>query len=261
MEKQLEFDELIKTTNEVITLVPKHGHQQGNIILIPVKDGRSGYFKGIPHDWKKRVDRGEEVETPDSQYVCDLINGKPIEFDLNSQKMANIWAWVQHCSWVAKSKDELRYKPEALLYPDEPDKELEEKLKVSDVKFDLEKWAREATLETQIDICRFFNQKVRNTKPNDIRDFLITLSRGDKYKDLLKVKEHYEVKKDAKKLLFIFKLEDVNLITKDKTGGIKYKDEFYSTPERFLEWLYDTKNAKELEVLMAKVAFDKIETK
>lgn len=241
----------IKTKNEVISLVNKNGQQQGEIVLIPIPDANTGNYKGIPFDWEERRKRGENVETPDS--VFRVKAGVGAEFNLNSQKIANIWNWVQYSPWVAASKQELQYKPEALLYPDEPDKELEAKDKLRDIKYEIESWIRNSSETERISISRFLGRKVQDVKPIEIKNYLIDLVKTDKYKDLQKIKEEFSTG-DYKYKAFLFKLEDLRICTKYKVTGLKFEDEILGDNlDECIKWIKDPAHKEELLILQSRL--------
>lgn len=243
--------EEILTRNEVISLVPKNGHQQGAIRLIPMPDAAPGSYKGIPFNWEELRKQGKEVETPDSFYIINT--GAFAEIDLSHQKMANMWEWMQYCPYIAKSKEELKYKPEALLYPDEPEKELQIKDKVRDIRFELESWIRSSSEVDRVKIGRFLGRNLQNTKPLEVKDYLLDKVKGDKYLDLQKIKREFE-SGDFKLKLFLFTLEDLRIITRYKTSGYKNGNDILGeTIEEAVRWLKEPTNKEEVIILRSKI--------
>lgn len=213
------FEEVTQTENRSITVVPRHGLQQGSMLIEPIYDSMTDSYKGIPFDWEEKRRQGIACATPNDTFKFDFPSGKRHVFDLNNTQIAQRWAWIKHHPKLCLNSDDVINNPECLAYVEDVEADQAKVMTIKKIKFQMETWVRELSSAHQADVCKLLGQNVTYMAPAVIEDYLIDICRGTKYGDIKAVKEDTKTKTK----LFLIELASRKMITPFQKG-YKFED-------------------------------------
>lgn len=219
MEKLTSVEETLVTENRKITIIPRHGLQQGSVVVEPVYDEGLGTYRGIPHNWEELRKQGLVTSTPNDSFKFNFPSGQQYVFDLSVPLVAQRWKWIQEHPVIGKDKEAAISNTNILAYVEDVEADMIKTASVKKEKFNLESWVRSLPSTEQVKVCKLLGQNVHYLKPIDIEDYLIELARGPKYTELKKVKED----KTTHSKLFLIELRDKKIIHSFH-GGYKFSD-------------------------------------
>jgi hypothetical protein len=242
MSTELEKIENDVAGSRILTFKAVHGKQQGRLRLYPMQLGNTGQIMGIePYTEAEKRDLKRPV-TPDTfrdfTDDCTLNLGNIVD--------AEDWKWIQHCPEIAESRDKAHESPKACFYIDQPDKEIQKRIKTADLVREALNYIHDSSVHRKWEICRLMGQDVKYFKPEEIDDFLKTKATEEPEKIIAKYNDKY-----TKVRLFFYKLVDNKYIKADSNGIYKYKEQILGTNvDGVLHWLMADEN-KELIRLWA----------
>ncbi len=233
-----------------IKLRAVNGLTQGPLALTPCKDAVTGKLRGVSES------QGNSARKVDENTVRKISEG--LILDLEKSEVDRIdWEWIRHNKEIVGSLEEGLSNPQALFYVDQPDLQVEKRIKRSSQKFEAEKIIYEASEIRRAEICRILGQDVKAFRPIDIMDYLIGKAENAPGQIIDAANDP-----DAKEKLFIFRCMDAGKIKKDMHGTYRYGDMVLGVNIRsVIEWLTNERNrdlvAKLYESLHGPVAAPK----
>lgn len=220
-----------------ITLVAKHGKQQGYFAASPVKDSTTMKLLGVE-------DLSEDEKRKDKRPIGEDTQRKithGITFDPNSIVDQTDWKWIRHNKEIAPDFDSAHSDDRVLYYIEESvDKEVATRNKSRDVKFEAETLIRNMTENERKEVMKYLGQNASDMKDNDVKDWMLSRIEIKNGAD-----EIIRAKKDPqfKTRLFLFQLQDLNKVKRNSSGIYSYGEIVLGTNMiSAIEWLDNDKN-------------------
>lgn len=217
-----------------ITLKAKWGKQQGKLILYPVQDRYTGELKGIEPYTEEEKRKLKRVVTQETNRT--ISDGMIINLNNETDKVD--WEWMKQCLEIAGDYDACYNEPRALFYVENLDQDMDKRISVSELKFNAMSYVKQSSEAERSERCRLMGQDVRYFKSKEIYDWLMQQAESNP----LKVIASYE-DESAKTKLFLYRLLDHNIISKDINGMIKYGNIVLGVNEEgAVRWIQDPAN-------------------
>jgi hypothetical protein len=222
---------------EKITLRAVWGKQQGPLRLCPAKDALTGQLLGVKFLKESEKADSPRVVTAETERI--LTDDMTLSGD-NPVDLID-WDWIQETREVSPDFATAQSEPGALFYVDQPDKEIDDRITKREVAADAMDIVRKTNSVEREELCRMLGQNVEHWRDKDIKDYLYGI-----------VEENPKKVIDAsddpnrKTKMFLYKLLDKKIITKDADGIYKYGSIIMGLNETSaIVWINDSKN-KEL---------------
>jgi len=121
-----------------------------------------------------------------ADHVFSIVDGT--KFDLDDIIDAANWAAIEHCTWIAKDRDEKNAKGELVidgnakrygvadLYVERPGEMTKIKMSKKQLIFKASSYVYEEAIEEQIKKCRVLGRNLSKAMPADVTDYLIDMA-------------------------------------------------------------------------------------
>ncbi len=231
----------------IITLKAVYGKQQGPLLLSPCKDRITGQLKGVKQLSEEEMRKEARPVTADTQRR--VSDGLQLNIKLAVDKTD--WDWMKECGEIADSFEAAQISPKALYYIDRPDKEVEDRLKRKDKRFEAESIIRNASQIQREEICRLLGQNVSYMQSHEVLDTLLSkLDQKGGVDSIIGIKNDPKYKTK----LFLYRCIDLKKITKRSNGMLVYGEMTIGlTIEAAVQWLDDANNRDIVAKLFADI--------
>jgi hypothetical protein len=210
------------------------GKQQGQLILCPGRDPITNKMKGVK-TYSPDEARGRK-RIVDETTTRKLTDG--LELNLEDEVDAIDWLWMKECKEVCVSLDEAQQSHSALFYVEDLDREIIERVKLDDVRFEAKRLLKESSDFRKSEITKLLGREPKFMRPLDIADFLNELAGS---KPMLVINTYGD--EDYKQKLFLLSLIDNKIIHRDNNGFYKYEGIVLGVNEAAaIYWLKDQNN-------------------
>lgn len=229
---------MTQVKKNVITLKAFHGKTQGPLLISPVRDRITGRLRGVIEVSEEERRKQARPVTADTQRK--ISDG--LQLDLDNEIDKTDWAWIKENSEISLSLEDAQSNTRVLFYVDLPDKEVEERQKRRDKRFEAETIIRKSSHAERKDLCRYLGQDLTyvSNPETEGMDFLLGKLDVKGGADQI-INASADPKLKTK--LFLFKLIDLRKITKRANGMLVYGETVIGlTVEAAVQWLDDTRN-------------------
>lgn len=223
----------VETKSELV-LRAIWGKQQGKLILCPPRDAITQKMKGVRTYSPEEARLQRRVVTEDS--TREIKDGLVIKLNDDVDKVD--WLWLKECKEICLSLDEAQMSHSALFYVEDLDREIIERVKLDDIRFEAKRLIKDSSDFRKSEITKLLGRDSKYMRPIDIADYLNDLSFKnpklliDTYND-----EDYKIK------LFLMSLIDSRIVHKDSNGFYKYESVVLGVNEAAaIYWLKDANN-------------------
>ncbi len=221
-------------TKSELVLRAVWGKQQGKLILCPARDAITQKMRGVKTFSPEEARLQIRVVTEDT--TREITDGLIIK--LKDEVDMVDWEWIKECKEVAINMEEAQQSHSALFYVEDLDREVIERVKLDDLRFEAKRLIKASSDFRKSEIVKLLGREPKYMRPIDIADFLNDLS----YKKPTLVTSTYN-DEDYKIKLFIYSLLDLKIIHKDNNGFYKYENVILGVNEAAtIHWLKDDAN-------------------
>jgi hypothetical protein len=204
--------ENVNERKPIITLKNTFGHKDSRSTCYPVRDPRTGWYKGIEklsEEEKKTVKFWIDPETaPKEAPVKEVITHNK-QYDLNDPMQAMTWAWVQHHGTIAENIEQAQ-KSKAYFYVDNKDIEDKKAVDADDLLLEALTMIKEDRDENLAGRARVLGFNMEGESPTALRRFLNKKAKSKA--TIQQVYDAYTANSMAVQLLF-YKAVDKDVIT------------------------------------------------
>lgn len=225
----------------VITLKNVFGHKDSKMVIFPVRDARTGWYKGIDKlsDEEKKNTKFwiDPDDAPKDRPVKETITHN-VAFDLNDSVQEMTWNWVKFHSAIAENIDKAQ-KSKAYYYIDNKNVEDQKALDADDLLLDVLTLIKNDRDDNLSGRARVLGFNMEGESPTAIRRFLNKMAKSKA--SIHRVNDAYNADGMAIQLLFL-KAVDKNVI-KQVNGIFMYSTApLGPTEESCVKYLQDPIN-------------------
>lgn len=218
----------------LITLKAKWGKQQGKLILYPQQDRFTGGIKNVEPFTEEEKRKLKRIVTEQTSRV--LEDGMTI--DLNKEVDKVDWLWIKECIEVAPDYNACYNEPRSLFYVENLERDMDNRISKSELRFNAMQYVKDSSEAERSERSRLMGQDVRYFKSKEIYDWLMQQAEATPEKVIAAYKDS-----NAKTKLFLYRLLDNNVVSKDANGMLKFGSIVIGVNETAaVSWIQDPAN-------------------